>query len=108
MLTRELSADEFERHRAHLQRVARRLLGSQGDARDAVQETWIRVQHADASKVENVGGWLTTITARASLNALRTRHSRVRSMSSTTLTGSSPSASQQIISPEDRVPTERR
>jgi RNA polymerase sigma-70 factor (ECF subfamily) len=73
MSTRELSADAFERHRAHLLRVAHRMLGSRSDAQDAVQEAWIRARRADASEVENVGGWLTMITARVSLNMLRSR-----------------------------------
>ena len=73
MPTKELSADEFERHRPQLQRVASRLLGSHTDAQDAVQETWIRAQRADTSDVENIGGWLTMVTARISLNLLRTR-----------------------------------
>src|SRR6478752_1745251 len=76
MAPRELPADEFERHRAHLLRVASRMLGSRRDAEDAVQETWIRAERADASEIENVGGWLTMITARVSLNVLRTRRTR--------------------------------
>jgi len=76
MATAALPAAEFERHRAHLLRVAHRVLGSRTDAQDAVQETWIRARRADASTVDNVGGWLTTITARVSLNVLRARRSR--------------------------------
>jgi RNA polymerase sigma-70 factor (ECF subfamily) len=76
MAPRELPADEFERHRAHLLRVASRMLGSRRDAEDAVQETWIRAERADASEIENVGGWLTMITARVALNVLRTRRTR--------------------------------
>ena len=72
----ELPVDEFERHRAHLLRMASRLLGSHRDAEDAVQETWIRARRADAAEIENVGGWLTMITARVSLNVLRARRTR--------------------------------
>jgi len=63
----------FEEHREHLRAVAYRLLGSMSDADDAVQDTWLRLTSADASQVENLGGWLTTIVARVSLNMLRSR-----------------------------------
>ena len=66
----------FERHRDHLRAVAYRLLGSVTDADDAVQDTWLRLSGADASEVENLGGWLTTVVARVSLNMLRARRQR--------------------------------
>src|ERR1700689_4408641 len=69
-------AAAFEDHRAHLRAVAYRLLGSMTDADDAVQDTWLRLTSADASKVANLGGWLTTVVARVSLNMLRSRRHR--------------------------------
>ena len=66
-------AAAFEEHRGHLRAVAYRLLGSAGDAEDAVQDTWLRLTGADTSEVENLGGWLTTVVARVSLNMLRSR-----------------------------------
>ena len=66
----------FETHRPHLRAVAYRLLGSMADADDAVQDTWLRLSGADTSQVENLGGWLTTVVARVSLNMLRSRRSR--------------------------------
>jgi RNA polymerase sigma-70 factor (ECF subfamily) len=66
-------AGAFEEHREHLRAVAYRMLGSMSDADDAVQDTWLRLTGADASDVENLGGWLTTIVARVSLNMLRSR-----------------------------------
>jgi len=66
----------FEEHRPHLRAVAYRLLGSMADADDAVQDTWLRLSGADTSQVENLGGWLTTVVARVSLNVLRSRRSR--------------------------------
>ena len=69
-------ADAFEEQRGHLRAVAYRLLGSMSDAEDAVQDTWIRLTSADASKVDNLGGWLTTVVARVSLNMLRSRQYR--------------------------------
>src|SRR4029077_3851747 len=69
-------AAAFEENRDHLRAVAYRLLGSMSDADDAVQDTWLRLTSADASKVENLGGWLTTVVARVSLNMLRSRRRR--------------------------------
>ena len=66
-------AAAFEQHRDHLHAVAYRLLGSASDADDAVQDTWLRLTGTDASGVENLGAWLTTVVARVSLNMLRSR-----------------------------------
>ena len=69
-------AERFEAHRAHLRAVAYRMLGSLSDADDAVQEAWLRLSRSGASGVENLGGWLTTVVARVSLDMLRSRQSR--------------------------------
>ena len=68
--------DQFEEHRSRLRAVAYRLLGSLSEADDAVQETWLRLNRTDASEIENLGAWLTTVTARVSLNMLRSRSTR--------------------------------
>jgi RNA polymerase sigma factor (sigma-70 family) len=68
--------DRFEAHRAHLRGVAYRMLGSPSEADDAVQEAWLRLSRSDASDIENLGGWLTTVVARVSLDMLRSRASR--------------------------------
>ncbi|HEY4277120.1 MAG TPA: RNA polymerase sigma factor SigJ [Conexibacter sp.] len=73
---RDFLAERFERHRAHLRAVAYRMLGSLNEADDAVQEAWLRLSRSDASAVENLGGWLTTVVARVSLDMLRSRRSR--------------------------------
>jgi len=72
----EWLAERFEEHRARLRAVAYRLLGSLAEADDAVQEAWLRVGRAGARDVDNLGGWLTTIVARVSLNMLRARNVR--------------------------------
>jgi RNA polymerase sigma factor (sigma-70 family) len=69
----EWLAERFEEHRPHLRAVAYRMLGSVSEADDAVQEAWLRLGRTDASAVENLGGWLTTVVARISLNVLRAR-----------------------------------
>src|SRR5689334_5152141 len=72
----ELLAERFEESRGHLRAVAFRMLGSLSEADDAVQESWLRLSRADASSVENLGGWLTTVVARVCLDMLRSRKVR--------------------------------
>jgi RNA polymerase sigma factor (sigma-70 family) len=73
---RDWLAERFEGHRAHLRAVAYRMLGSASEADDAVQEAWLRLDRADTSDVQNLGGWLTTVVARVCLDMLRARRSR--------------------------------
>src|SRR5262249_55143866 len=72
----EWLAERFDEHRSHLRAVAYRMLGSLSEADDAVQEAWVRLSRTDAGAVENLGGWLTTVVGRASLNMLRSRQAR--------------------------------
>ncbi|MGW0811220.1 sigma-70 family RNA polymerase sigma factor [Nonomuraea sp. NPDC002799] len=69
-------AEGFEEHRPHLLGVAFRMLGSVHEADDAVQEAWLRLSGADTSGVQNLRGWLTTVTGRVCLDILRSRASR--------------------------------
>src|SRR3954468_10790383 len=71
-----LPAEQFEQHRAHLQAVAYRMLGSVGEAEDAVQEAWLRLQRSGSDDLVNVGAWLTTVVGRVCLDMLRTRRAR--------------------------------
>ena len=73
---RDWLAQRFEAHRAQMQAVAFRLLGSTTEADDAVQEAWLRASRAGADGVENLGGWLTTVVSRVCLNMLESRKSR--------------------------------
>jgi RNA polymerase sigma factor (sigma-70 family) len=52
------------------------MLGSAAEADDAVQEAWFRLNRSDANEIENLGGWLTTVVGRVSLDMLRSRASR--------------------------------
>jgi RNA polymerase sigma-70 factor (ECF subfamily) len=69
-------ASRFERDRAGLRGVAYRMVGSLGEAEDAVQEAWLRLSRSDVSDVENLSGWLTTVVARICLDMLRARKAR--------------------------------
>jgi RNA polymerase sigma-70 factor (ECF subfamily) len=44
--------------------------------RRAVKEAWLRLSRTDAEAIENLGGWLTTVVARVSLDMLRARKAR--------------------------------
>ncbi len=72
----EWLAERFEAQRTHLPAVAYRMLGSLGEADDAVQEAWRRLSGSDTSDVENLRAWLTTVVARVSLNMLRSRQTK--------------------------------
>jgi RNA polymerase sigma factor (sigma-70 family) len=76
MNERDWLAERFEANRGHLRAVAYRMLGSVTEADDAVQEAWLRLSRSDADAIENLGGWLTTVVARVSLDMLRSRESR--------------------------------
>jgi len=52
------------------------MLGSLTEADDAVQETWLRLNDADATTIANLGGWLTTVVSRVCLDMLRGRKIR--------------------------------
>jgi RNA polymerase sigma factor (sigma-70 family) len=71
-------AEQFEALRPQLQSVAYRMLGSVGEAEDAVQEAWLRLSRSDDDAIANLGGWLTTVVARISLDMLRARRNRSR------------------------------
>src|SRR6201986_4558739 len=69
-------AQRFDADRRHLRSVAFQLLGSVADADDAVQSAWLKASRADFTAVDNLTGWLTTITAHAAFDQLRSRNRR--------------------------------
>jgi len=75
-LDQSFLAEQFEANRARLRSVAYRMLGSSSEVDDAVQEAWLRLSRSDASALDNLGGWLTTVVARICLDMLRSRKSR--------------------------------
>jgi RNA polymerase sigma-70 factor (ECF subfamily) len=72
----EWVAGQFQTNRPRLEGMAYRMLGSRAEAEDAVQESWLKVMQADRDAVENLSGWLTTVTARVCLDRLRSRGAR--------------------------------
>ena len=73
MTEEERLAADFETHRPYLHAIAFRVLGSHADADDAVQEAWLRLARAGGGGIEDLRGWLTTVTGRICLDALRRR-----------------------------------
>ena len=71
MTDRRMLARRFETERPRLRAIATQLLGSTADADDAVQEAWFRLERADASQIDNLDAWLTTVVSRISLDQLR-------------------------------------
>ena len=65
--------EAFEAQRDRLHAVALRMLGSHADSEDVVQEAWLRLSRQSTGTIHNLDGWLTTVVARISLDALRSR-----------------------------------
>ncbi|MEU3555398.1 RNA polymerase sigma-70 factor [Streptomyces fragilis] len=68
-------AEEFEELRPLLFSIAYRILGSVGEAEDAVQETWLRYD-ASATRPDSVKAYLSTTVTRLAIDVLRS--ARVR------------------------------
>lgn len=61
----------FERHRRRLFSLAYRMLGSVGDAEDAVQDTYLRWHRTDTGAVQTPEAWLVTACTRLCIDRLR-------------------------------------
>ncbi len=69
-------ARRFETNRNRLRAVAFRMLGASGEADEAVQEAWLRLDRSDPEEIESLESWLTTVVARICLDMLRARRAR--------------------------------
>ncbi|WP_179468586.1 sigma-70 family RNA polymerase sigma factor [Mycolicibacterium vinylchloridicum] len=72
MVSKDQLHDGFEAERPRLQRIAARILGDADAAQDVVQQAWLRL-HATEETIDNLAGWLTTVTSRLCLDRLRAR-----------------------------------
>jgi RNA polymerase sigma-70 factor (ECF subfamily) len=70
------ATETFVAHRNLLFTVAYEMLGSAADAEDVLQETWLRWAKVDLEHVRDQRAYLVRITARQSLNRLRTMRRR--------------------------------
>ncbi|WP_221353444.1 RNA polymerase sigma factor SigJ [Streptomyces beigongshangae] len=68
--------DRFEALRPRLEAIAYRMLGSAAEAEDAVQETFLRWQAADAGQIEVLEAWLTKVLTNLCLNLLASARAR--------------------------------
>lgn len=68
---RDAAAGAFERHRRRLFGLSYRMLGSVGDAEDAVQDTFLRWLRADTAAIRNPEAWLVTACTRLCIDKLR-------------------------------------
>ena len=97
-LTDEKLTERFEASRPRLHAIAARMLGSSAEADDAVQEAWLRASRAGTDGVDNVEGWLTTITSRVCLDVLRSRtRAAARAMGADDPAGAVPSPEEDAV-----------
>ncbi|MEU1464854.1 RNA polymerase sigma factor SigJ [Streptomyces sp. NPDC005727] len=68
--------DRFEASRPRLEAIAYRLLGSAGEAEDAVQETFLRWQAADVGSIVVPEAWLTKVLTNLCLTQLTSARAR--------------------------------
>jgi RNA polymerase sigma-70 factor (ECF subfamily) len=68
--------DRFEAARPRLEAIAYRMLGSAGEAEDAVQETFLRWQSADTGHIDVLEAWLTKVLTNLCLNQLTSARAR--------------------------------
>ena len=57
MAEQDWLAGQFEQNRQHLQAVAYGMLGTLGEAQDAVQEAWLRLGRSDPGASGDLRGW---------------------------------------------------
>ncbi|MEU6798598.1 RNA polymerase sigma-70 factor [Nonomuraea wenchangensis] len=76
MSLRVYETDLFESFRGRLEAIAYRLLGSAGDAEDAVQDTYLRWHAADRERIETPEAWLTKVLTNLCLNQLTSARAR--------------------------------
>ncbi|MDF2442419.1 MAG: hypothetical protein JWR01_622 [Subtercola sp.] len=65
-------AEQFEQERARLVGIAARILDDRHEAEDIVQRAWLRLND-NTTVIENLPGWLTTVTTRLCIDRLRAR-----------------------------------
>jgi RNA polymerase sigma-70 factor, ECF subfamily len=64
-------AEVFEKHRRTLEGLAYRMLGTLAEARDVVQETYLKWHDADIEALNSPRAWLITVCSRIALNQLK-------------------------------------
>jgi RNA polymerase sigma-70 factor (ECF subfamily) len=70
------TTQEFEDQRTHLLGLAYRMLGEMAAAEDVVQEAWLKWNASRPSDIRDPRAWLSTVTIRLALDALKSARSR--------------------------------
>jgi Sigma-70 region 2/Flavin containing amine oxidoreductase len=68
----------WRQHRQRLLDIAYRMLGSVSDAEDVVQEAYTRLMRSDINSIDDLRGWLITVTGRLCLDHLKSADARRR------------------------------
>ena len=71
-----LDVTEFETERPRLTAIATRILGSQAEADDVLQEAWMRLSRTNLDDIDVLPAWLTRVVTRLCLDHLRKRQTR--------------------------------
>jgi RNA polymerase sigma factor (sigma-70 family) len=69
-----MEVTDFDAERPRLTAIATRILGSEADADDVLQEAWLRTSRAD--DIDDLPAWLTTVVTRLCLDQLRKQRTR--------------------------------
>jgi len=69
-----MEGTDFDAERPRLAAIATRILGSEADADDVLQEAWLRLSRTD--HIDDMAAWLTTVVTRLCLDHLRKRRTR--------------------------------
>jgi RNA polymerase sigma-70 factor (ECF subfamily) len=83
----------WSENRRYLVDLAFRMLGSVSEAEDAVQEAFMRLLKVDLDEIDDVRGWLVTVTGRICLDHMKSARSRHE-------TGAEPPAERHGASPD--------
>lgn len=94
----------WHNHRRRLLDIGYRMLGSLADAEDVTSEAYTRLVSTDIDDIDDVAGWLITVTGRICLDRLRAHESSRRAyvgpwLPEPILTGANPAA----VDPADRI-----
>jgi len=69
-----MDVSDFDAERPRLMAIASRILGSEADADDVLQEAWLRFSRT--ADIDDLPAWLTTVVTRLCLDHLRKRRTR--------------------------------
>ena len=98
--------DVWGADRAHLLRLAGRLLRDPAEAEDVVQEAFGRLANVDIAEIDDVRGWLAVVVRRLCLDRLRSarsRHEAATDLDDAGAADDAPLQARPALDPADRV-----